>query len=461
MELIGTLNFDYGYIEVNLIQPEAGAEYILYRGNYPENNRFSPVAILKESNNFTYIDNTIEQGEIYVYTIIQKNGAVVQMIANSDFIISDFEDIILTDKNNRSLRVRFNPKISALKSITQEQKIETIGNKYPFFFHNGQLKYREIPLSGLIAMDMDSWFYPADDIGDLNILRGVTPSKFTGGRTSRENYYNERKFKLEVEKWLTNGEPKIMRSPTEGNFLVKLINISLSPEDQLARKLHSFSATAYEIGEYTIKDLYQHGFIHLDENTEYEEIGSIAGLGKYGRVVSSTKYNYVSILSDQTCELNEFDVSRIVGSDQDIEIIFDGNYEEASPVKMFRMTRSSTAPLPPATNEDAGFVQSIKGRNHIEIDSDSGAMYLSYRGVGVEVIDIWDTPLCIGGIDTDILNEIVTVTDEGVHSTVLLSVVGEQEGVKNKLQINKGTMTVSKVGSEKILWTKELIIGGE
>ena len=460
MELIGTLNFDYGYIEVNLIQPEANVEYILYRGNYPEHERFSPVAVLNELNNFTYIDNTIEQGEIYVYTITQKDGAAIQTIINSDFIISDFEDIILTDKNNRSLRVRFNPKISALKNITQEQKIETIGNKYPFFFRNGQLKYREIPLSGLIQMEMDSWFYPADDIGDLNVLRSVTPSRSVGGRTSREDYYNERKFKLEVEKWLTNGEPKIMRSPTEGNFLVKLINISLSPEDQLARKLHSFSATAYEIGEYTIKDLYENGFIHLGGDVEYEEIGSVAGLGKYGRVVSSTKYNYISILSDQTCELNEFDVSRIMGSDEDIEIIFGGDYYEETPAgRMFRMTRSSTAPIPPATNENAGFVQSTEGRNHIAIDADSGAMRISDKGIGIEIVSA--NIGCIGGVDTDVLNEIVTVIDEGSHATTLLSVAGDVEGTKNKLQINKGTMTVSSVGPEKILWTKELIIGGE
>ena len=61
----------------------------------------------------------------------------------------------------------------------------------------------------------------------------------------------ERKFKMEVLNWLNNGEPKLFRSPSEGIFLVRLLNVSLSPVDSLGRMLHSFSATAYEIDECT------------------------------------------------------------------------------------------------------------------------------------------------------------------------------------------------------------------
>jgi hypothetical protein len=46
-----------------------------------------------------------------------------------------------------------------------------------------------------------------------------------------ENIYNEKKFKLLVLDWLTNGQPKIFRSPTEGNYIVRLMNTSLSPND--------------------------------------------------------------------------------------------------------------------------------------------------------------------------------------------------------------------------------------
>jgi hypothetical protein len=59
----------------------------------------------------------------------------------------------------------------------------------------------------------------------------------------------EKEFKMEVMNWLNNGEPKLFRSPAEGNYLVRLMNISLSPNDTLGRMIHTFSATAYEVGK--------------------------------------------------------------------------------------------------------------------------------------------------------------------------------------------------------------------
>ena len=46
-----------------------------------------------------------------------------------------------------------------------------------------------------------------------------------------ENIRLERQFKLEVLDWLTNGEPKLFKSPNEGNYIVRLLNVSLTPND--------------------------------------------------------------------------------------------------------------------------------------------------------------------------------------------------------------------------------------
>ena len=56
-----------------------------------------------------------------------------------------------------------------------------------------------------------------------------------------ENITKEREFKLAVLNWLNNGKPKLLRAPTEGNYLVRLMNISLAPEERLGRMLHTFS----------------------------------------------------------------------------------------------------------------------------------------------------------------------------------------------------------------------------
>ena len=54
------------------------------------------------------------------------------------------------------------------------------------------------------------------------------------------NIAREREFKMKVLSWLTDGKPKLFRSPTEGNFIVRLMNTSLTPNDTLGRMLHTF-----------------------------------------------------------------------------------------------------------------------------------------------------------------------------------------------------------------------------
>jgi hypothetical protein len=92
---------------------------------------------------------------------------------------------------------------------------------------------------------------------------------FAEGATnlSHENYQNEREFKLEVLEWLTNGKPKLFRSPSEGNYVVRLMNTSFSPNDTLGRMLHTFSTTAYEIARNDFKSLISLGLIHDPANT--------------------------------------------------------------------------------------------------------------------------------------------------------------------------------------------------
>jgi hypothetical protein len=48
--------------------------------------------------------------------------------------------------------------------------------------------------------------------------------------------------------WLNDGKYKYFKSPAEGTYKVRLMNISLSPNDTLGRMLHTFQATAYEAG---------------------------------------------------------------------------------------------------------------------------------------------------------------------------------------------------------------------
>ena len=124
-------------------------------------------------------------------------------------------------------------------------------------------------------MDEDNLFMDNDELRliDLSSVRQTTTVtndifnniKVKTNQLIDYNYTAERKFKLSVLEWLTNGEPKLFRSPTEGNYVVRLMNTSLSPNDTLGRMLHTFSSTGYEIMDNTIDNLKHYGLINLPE----------------------------------------------------------------------------------------------------------------------------------------------------------------------------------------------------
>jgi hypothetical protein len=85
-----------------------------------------------------------------------------------------------------------------------------------------------------------------------------------------ENYTNERIFKMAVLDWLNDGQPKYFKSPSEGNFIVRTINTSLSPEVALGRMIHNFTTTAYEIAEINYKNMLKYNFIELESKERFQ-----------------------------------------------------------------------------------------------------------------------------------------------------------------------------------------------
>jgi hypothetical protein len=184
-------------------------------------------------------------------------------------VVADFEDMFLFD-GERQLKIRFNPKVTSFKTNILESKVDTLGGKYPFVFRNGNVYYKEFPVSGLISLisDPHEYFlkgiqtqkllYRSEATGHEEILPGDT-------HVTMDNIRRERQFKMETLDWLNNGKPKLFRSPGEGNFIVRIMNVSMSPLDVVSRMLHTFSGTAYEIADHTFDNLNKYGFISNPE----------------------------------------------------------------------------------------------------------------------------------------------------------------------------------------------------
>ena len=237
-------------------------------------------------------DYTVAQGVQYRYKIqeLLSNGAYSKAL-EAKYFLSDadesnnksvdkffveFEHAYLSD-GERQLCIRYNPKVASFKSTLLESKMDTLGGKYPFIFRNGRVEYKEFSISGLISalMDPTQQFFSA--AADPKIRRAKTASidninYISSTSLERDNFRAEREFKLEVLKWLTNGSIKLFRSPGEGNYIVRLMNVSMSPNDTLSRMLHTFTCTAYEVADYTLANLKQYQLIKTAENNVPSEI---------------------------------------------------------------------------------------------------------------------------------------------------------------------------------------------
>lgn len=332
-------NQDNGYITIKLVgqkndlgleEPVTGA-FLLTRSSEDDNytewdeiSRFKLAAQLPSRTLWT--DYTIEQGKNYKYSLQQYNdNGLYSNRIYSNVIYSDFEDAFLFD-GTKQLKIKYNPKIASFKKDVLETKIDTIGSKYPFILRNGRVNYKEFSISGLISyfMDEESTFLTPNE---YNFKEKTT--NLTG-----DNIAQEREFKLKVYEWLTNGESKLFRSPNEGNYIVRLMNVSLSPNDTLGRMLHTFTATAYEVAEYNYSNLSSFGFIHLEDPEVVQLCFASVNLGEtyittddYGNRVVNYKYAYPAIInkypvhSVKFTDMNPGDKVILSFYDRDDEII--------------------------------------------------------------------------------------------------------------------------------------------
>lgn len=283
-ELSAILNPFEGYIELQMIGTGLDGNFVLNRSSSRDNfntwNQITKFTMAREDSGLViWQDFTIEQGVEYLYSIQMYNSHDIYSIhiVNKEYkIMADFEDMFLFD-GERQLKIRFNPKVSTFKKTHLETKTDTIGGPYPHFFRNGRVAYKEFPIAGLISILSDEnelFMVPArkdTHIRSHTASYGESYIKPGRNQLAAENIVDERDFKLEVLNWLTNGEPKLFRSPGEGNYIVRLMNISMSPNDTLSRMIHSFTATAYEVASYDFNNLKKYGYFKVDEYQDFRQ----------------------------------------------------------------------------------------------------------------------------------------------------------------------------------------------
>lgn len=222
--------------------------------------------------NIEWEDYSVKSGVWYKYCAQKRNiyghRGVATMIKNPVMVLLD--DIFLIGENNQRLKLKFNPQISGYSTVVSESSTQTIGSQYPFVKRNGNTQYKQFTISGLISHFMDDMQiftnYEKDfsqDIVDLykdyNDKNRITPYN---------DFTYERLFRDKVHDFLLDGKVKLFKSATEGNILVRLMNISFNPEVTLGRMLYSFSATAVEIDDFNMNQLDYYNIQTIGSYTE-------------------------------------------------------------------------------------------------------------------------------------------------------------------------------------------------
>ena len=272
-----------GYIEILLLGKQYNYEFtisgkfLLTRASSKDNFEFwEPLTNFELqgwnslSNITIYKDYTIEQGYYYRYALqvcSSKGIKSNRMINKEGDIYCDFEDAFLYD-GQRQLKIRFNPSISSFKATLLETKTNTIGDKYPFIFRNGVVNFKEFQISGLLSFLGDESNQFLEDSFSFNLntsqeqqINPLKQNESFGTDLTAQNFKKEREFKLTVLDWLNDGKPKLFKSPAEGNYIVRLMNSSLSPNDTLGRMIHTFTSSACEIAEFNFDNLQKYNLI--------------------------------------------------------------------------------------------------------------------------------------------------------------------------------------------------------
>lgn len=232
-------------------------------------------------------DYTIENGVWYKYgvqnIVVRGLNKIVRGPLNITEapIIRDFEYSYLLGEGGRQLKLNFNNNISSYAYNYSESKLDTIGGQYPFITRNGNMKYRTFPLSCLISFNMDDMhtFMPADDTSfynghssdvehkgkKVNKIQIPFSNKYNNRQSGMYDYKREFDFREEVLAFLQDGKPKLFKSATEGNIIVRLMQVTEQPNQQLNRMIGTFNSQAHEIAAATMENYAKYNLLEVGE----------------------------------------------------------------------------------------------------------------------------------------------------------------------------------------------------
>ena len=223
-----------------------------------------------------FYDATVESGIVYQYSIqkmIDVSSQTYTASNKTDNLIRNFDFSYLVGYNKKlkkvqQLKLAFDQTLENFSITTSDSQINTLGSQYPYIIRNGSTYYKQFPVNGLISFNMDENNLFVDKTMDIYGSQDVQNFYENYNKEHKINLWNdvffEKKFREYVLDFLYADNVKLYKSPTEGNLLIRLINVSCSPKQELNRMIYSFSSSAYEIVDMNLDNCEKYKIINRD-----------------------------------------------------------------------------------------------------------------------------------------------------------------------------------------------------
>lgn len=318
--------------------------------------------------NIDYTDRTVQSGILYKYQIIPLNNrgyrGVPVSFEEDGIIFVDFEHICLVASDDEQVNVKYDANIGSFQYVVVESKADTLGGKYPFIRRNGDTYYRQFDLEGTIThfnlpdnvkehlaenvQINDS--YTENDGTDYIDTFQEKKKKFVSqndddilqlydnkyynetNKAALSDYLVEKEYRDYVISFLYDNKIRLFKSPTEGNILIKLMNVTFTPNQQLDRRIWKFKATAYELNDCTYENICEYK-IHDNGAGIFQDIEQkVDSFAHIGQIIIDRKAT-PNFIGSPLCTENLFELIN-----EDVQEHAMHNFLSLSDVAMLRFT---------------------------------------------------------------------------------------------------------------------------
>lgn len=171
---------------------------------------------------YSHKDKLVESLETYEYAVQGILGSTLlsEKISTVD---CEFSGIWLIGKEQK-YQLQFNDEISEISNNETYNVVTTLGSKYPFIIKNGNVNYRTFSVTGTLISE-------ASD------------------KVSIINRFEDKKLRSNINKFLNDGKPKLIKDNSGIYVLSQISNVVLTPRTDSYRYVYDISFEITEIAD--------------------------------------------------------------------------------------------------------------------------------------------------------------------------------------------------------------------